>query len=478
MVKNKYLILLLGSMWVVFNIYFLPFFAWTTGIVRPWLILNGYIPYRDFTWIRAPLDLYILSNWYRVFGVNADSYRLFICFILLLITTIVFFITYNILPKLKFLPFLFFIIFLFPLFQNTEVGEILIGFWGILLLTIIFIYLDKIDNRLLFLGGLVSGLSVITKQNSGAVIPAILIIIFIDQYLRKQALSKWIKPLIHYIFGVFIPVFSFVGYLIYNQSLNDFIFFSKEIVLGSYKNAPLPQNYSLGDGLWIEIGYFVLLIPFLLFSKETKLSLQKIILLPLFVISLFPSLLPSFLSYRAFTAYPIISIVAGYDMLILINNLKKKNRILKISIILSSFIIFILFILRFINPYLMPFTNGEVFPNNYIKDYGESELKTAEWIKKNTKSNEKIISYTSDIVYLLSNRLPENKYIDFQPFTLFPTNSAKAFITKPPRTFAIDKTILDTYPDLKKWPFIDYLYKNYSLKAKFNYIEIYQFNKK
>ena len=55
-------IFLLGFTWITLNVYFLPFSVWTAGITRPWYVMHGYIPYKDFVWIRMPLDLFILSG--------------------------------------------------------------------------------------------------------------------------------------------------------------------------------------------------------------------------------------------------------------------------------------------------------------------------------------------------------------------------------------------------------------------------------
>lgn len=472
----EYIVLGLGSVWIFFNIYFLPFFAWTTGIVRSWLIMHGYLPYRDFTWMRAPFDLFFLSNWFKVFGAKPESYQLLIFTILVVISIIVYFTTRDISPRIKFIPYLFFIIFLFPLFQNPEMGEAFVGLWSILLFVNVFLYLNKRNVYILMITGLISGISLITKQNSGGLIIIMMITIILDTYLQKKGLFIYVKRCFFYILGLSIPILLLISYFLYHGGLGEFLYDSIFIVLGPYRKYPLPPGFSIGEGLWIEAAYFALLVPFLIFHKDLRLSTQKVVFLTLLIIALFPSLLPSYISYRAFTSFPIMAIIVGYNAYLFINNQNKNSRTIKRFIILISFLAFILLSLRFIPSYISSYSNQEIKLNNFIKDYGKPEYEVIDWIKKNTQKDEKIMSFTSDIVYFSSNRFPKNKYMDSQPFTLLYTDSAETYIKNPPKIFVIDQLTIDTFPDLKKWKFLNYLKNNYSLKKQFETLKIYQLN--
>ncbi len=113
------IVLLFGIGWTVLNVYFLPFAVWTLGIVRPWFIINGLLPYKDFTWIRTPLDMFLLSFWYRIFGVGATSYQLFVLLLLVVLCILVFYTTRQLFGSKFIGSFLFYIIFLFPLFKKS-----------------------------------------------------------------------------------------------------------------------------------------------------------------------------------------------------------------------------------------------------------------------------------------------------------------------------------------------------------------------
>lgn len=467
---KAYILFFLGTAWITINIYFFPFFAWTTGIAWSWMILHGLVPYRDFSDNRTHFDIFLLAGWSYFFGNNQASYQSFIYVLFLAIAALVFILSHKISPKIQIPSFIFYIIFLFPLFQNTEMDEVIVGLWILLLLAAVYKYLSKRDIRVIFLAGIISGISIITKQNSGGIVIATVAILGFDAYIQKRFFPMFLKPVIFYVAGISLPILISIAYLTYNKAFSDFIF-QVLILTSTYLANPLPPGFSMGDGLWIEIGYLVLFIPFLVYWKQTKLSIQKVIFLVLLTISLFPSLLPSFLSYRAFTVYPVIAIIAGFDMFLLMS---KKSTIIQKSIISLSFVIFIVLTLRFTNPYATSIRNEGFHFNNYIIDYGENDYQVADWVRKNTKENEKIMTSTSYIVYLLSNRLPKNKYTMFEPVMLLPYSvSSNVFISDPPSVFILEKDILETRPDLKQWPFFAYLKKNYKSVATYGINEIF-----
>lgn len=474
------IILLLGLAWIMLNIYFLPFFAWTTGIVRAWLILHGYIPYRDFVWMRTPLDLFFLSLWSKIFGVSADTYQLFVASILIIIAVFIFLIGYKISVKLKYIPFLFFIIFLFPLFQNPEMGEALVGLWSLLLFLALFYYLDKGNDKLLIISGLITGISLITKQNSGALGLGIIIAIVFDSFIQKKTLFILMRKCLYFTVGFILPILALISYYAYNKGLNDLFYYTVGVVLDKYSKEPLPPGFSRGDAMWIEAAYLALLIPFLFFWRHTKLPIQKVILFPIFITALLPSVLPSFLSYRAFTSFPIISIVAGYNIYLFNNAQMKTHRIFNKLLIAFSFAVFIVLTLRFINPYAMSIQDEGFHFKSSIKDYGKPDYEVAKWIKNNTKKDEKVMIFSNSIAYLLSDRLPLNKYIDPFPYLLYPYKKTSDVFTKqPPRIMVIDESLFHDFPDLARWPFYkSFMKKNYIEKKRFDNLIIYELSGK
>lgn len=459
---KDFLILFLGITAVTLQLFFLPFHVWDAGVARPWYMLHGLIPYRDFVWIRMPFDLFLLEGWYKILGANGFAYQLFIYFLLIVLSILVFLAGGLAMKKFHFLPFVFFNIFLFTLFQNTEEGEILIGIFNITLFIVAFLYFKKRNLWYLFIAGLVCGISFVTKQNSVLVICAFFAALLIDFLLKREKIVFFLRNVGLYFLGIAIPIFGIVLYFLLNNGLVDFLYYTLFFILGTYSRTQVNQ----GDGLLIAFSYISLLIPFVLFLKRTSLNLIVGIFLILQIFSLFPSLLPSFLSYRAFTAFPLISIVAGAILKVFIESkIGKVGR----AIILLAFVAFIFFNYTFIDSYISSITNGEFKYGQYITSYGQKELEIAGLIGENSTKDEKIISYGNEMIYVLSDRLPANKFVDPFPYLLHPyEETSKVFIDNPPKLVIYDESLPKDHIGLDKWPFIDFLHKNYDIVKRFD----------
>lgn len=467
------LLILACVVWATVNVYLLPFSVWTAGITRPWYMLHGYVPYRDFTWIRMPFDLFFLSGWYAVLGANAHAYQFFVFTLFLIIIGVLYFISRSIKPELPVYSLLFFSIFLFPLFLNTEEGEMIIGLLQLLVFSSMFFYLKKQNIAYLIIGGLLSGLSFITKQNTVFLIGAVFLCFVFDAYSKKTPLFKALTRLIIYIIGFFIPLTGVMIYFIYHHGVEDFLYYTFFIVLGPYRNSVVTQ----GDGLWIVAGYIALLIPLLFLWRRIPLiaSIKLFIIFQIF--SLFPSLLPSYLSYRAFTMFPLIAIVFGLYCSVIY---KKNNNITSVKKIFTGilFISFIFLIYRFFPPYISTIQDNGFRKDHYITDYGQAEREVANIIKNKSPKGEKIMNYGSEMIYILADRLPKNKYTDPFPYVLSPyKDTSKVFFDNPPKLVVYDISLPEYHPGLADWPFLDFLKNHYKIIGRFeNNLVLYEYS--
>lgn len=455
------LILFIGIIAITLQLFFLPFHVWDAGVARPWYMLHDYIPYRDFVWIRMPFDLFVLTGWYKIFGATGYAYQLFIYTELILLSILVFFSGRVFLKKFYYLPFFFFNVFLFPLFQNTEEGEILVGILSLLLFLTISAHFKNKRVSYVFIAGLISGLSFITKQNSALILIATFAALFFDFYINKEKIKILLRNFLIYSSGVLVPVIGIILYFIFKQGLEDFLHYTI-FFIGSYSQAYVIK----GNGLLIVFAYMSLLVPFILLFKKTALSAQSFIFLLLLIVSLFPSMFPSFLSYRAFTAYPLISIVAGILLAISIGTSIKK---MGMAVIFIGLILFIFFNKTFIDSYIISIKYGEFKYGQYLTSYGETESEIAGLIGNNSKDGDKIINYGSEMIYVLSNRLPANKHVDPFPYLLYPyEETTKVFTDNPPKLVVYDESLPNDHPGLSEWPFIDFLHNNYDIVKKFD----------
>lgn len=476
--KIYYFALILGLLIVTLNVYFLPFFPWPSGIVRPWFMMHGLIPFKDFVWQRTPLDLFILEGWYKIFGATEASYRLFAYVALLLLTLSVWLVLKSIKQKGFIFSFLFYSFLLFPLFLNAEENEILVAIFSLVLFLTLFKYFKKRNKRFILAAGIFSSLCFLTKQNSVFLGFSSLILLGIDSFLieKKKFLKSFMEKSILYSIGFLTPVILFTLYFFLQNGLSDFLYYTVVFVLGPYRNF---EPYLMhGDGIFILAAYLAIIIAFLVktFRDKSTLSTPQKLLLPFLALSLFPSLLPSYLSYRALTSFPLIAICVGYIIPFSIN----KKGLYNFVLFFTSFAIFVILISRYIGSYSQ-FINdtGFVF-GAYIKDYGKPELQVVDWLQKNTSANEKIMDYADEIIYLLSNRLPANKYV--YPFSYFLKPYDKTFsvfLNNPPKIVIYDESLPKNDSDLSNWPFIPYMKTRYALAAKFgSTLSIYKFLKK
>ena len=472
---NSSLILLIGILIITLHIYFTPFSIWTAGVSRPWLIINGFLPYRDFIWIRMPLDLFILSFWYQLFGVSSSSYQMFVFVLLLIEMSLIFFANKLFTTHIRSFAIIFFILFLFPLFMNTEEGEILIGIFSLLLGIAGFNYFKRPSTYLLIISGFLAGICLILKQNTifaFLVLPASLVL---EALIMKRQLYYALTKISIYIFVALIPYILIVIYHLMNNGLYDFFYYTI-LILGPYRNE---NSIVQGDGLLIIIGYISLLIPFLIFWKKTNLKPSMVIFLSGLIIALFLSVLPSFLSYRTFTAYGLISVVAGYDIYLFRKQGNDPGLLVRRIIIILSFVFFVIIIYPFIHSYTTSLKDNGIAPGQLITDYSNEEYEIVNWLKNNTTKQDRILNYGSEMIYVLADRFPPNKHLLPFPFELMPfERTAKIFIDNPPKFVIDDIYIPRDHPGIEKWPFMAFLHSDkYRLVKRYgDRLVLYQYN--
>ncbi len=467
---KKYLLLIVpGIFWIFFNIFLLPFQVGSEVMHRPWLILNGEVPYRDFEWIRNPLDIFLLAGVFKLFGIHAFVLRVFSLVMYLVISLTIFFGLRKESLKLAVTAFYIYIILLFPLFMNTQIGEALVSLF-ILLSVLFFWQFGKGNNaKLLFLSGVFSGAALVTKQTSIGIIGAITVTLVVF-YLKKGILKKAFV----YFFGVFISYLFLVLYLFFNNALDDYYYYAIYFNLFIYREAA--GKWGFNEGMRMLSLYASIVIPFALL-KITQIPRQIKFLIVISIIGMIPTLLPSFWSYRLNTALPLVSIAAAYVLLTLSEktNIQRKN--ISFAILIIGALSFIAFYGYFLKQYESFIKNYGISLLPYIYEDSPNDMKVAEWLAKNTSQDIKIFNTASNTIMRLSNRKHHNKYIDGLPWVYYPYDETFADITKdPPKVVVWDKNLPTNWPELKDWKFISYLHKNYTVQKSFNGIEIYFLN--
>lgn len=469
---SKFTFLFLGVLWAVINVYFLPFFPWTTGIARPWYMLHGYLPYINFTWVRNPLDLFLLSGWYGFLGATAQSYQLFVFLFYIVGIFLVFYISYFLLSPKKPIIFFFYIIFLFPLFINTEEGEIVMSVLNTLAFIVMYLFIQKGSFWRLFLVGLIGGLIYISKQNSAVNVLAILLTLCVDNYLRKRTLAEWTKTVLIFSGGVILPIAVVLFFYLINNGLDDYFYYTIVFLFGPYSK--LQPYLTRGDGLLIAASYVAVIFPFILFYKKIKIKPQLFVLLVSLTFFSMLSLLPSYLSYRALPTLPLVAIIVGFTFsLVKLSKLLTKTTL----VVFFSLILFLAFCGKFLNEYTIFIEQNGFSQKQYIYDYGENEKKVIQWLKSNTKVNEKITVFANEIIYVNAGRLPKHKYIEPFPYIMYPyEKTSKVFIEDPPGIVVYDELLDEDKMSIKNWPFIQYMKSRYEKVIQYDTLSIYRHN--
>lgn len=467
--RKKHLLLIVpGIFWIFFNIFLLPFQIGSEAMYRPWLILNGEVPYRDFEWIRNPLDIFLLAGVFKLFGMQDIVLRVFSFFMYLVISLTIFLGLRKESLKLAVTAFYVYIILLFPLFMNTQMGEALVSLF-VLLSVLFFWQFGKGSAKLLFLSGVFSGAALLTKQTSIGIIGAITITLVVF-YLKKGIFKKAFM----YLFGVFISYLFLILYLFFNNALDDYYYYAIYFNLFIYHD--VAGKWGFNEGMRMLSLYASIVIPFAL-VKITQIPKKIKFLIVISIIGMIPTLLPSFWSYRLNTALPLLSIAAAYVLLTLSEktNIHRKN--IPFTILIIGVLSFIAFYGYFLKQYESFIKNYGVSLLPYIYEDSPNDNKVAEWLSKNTSQDIKIFNTASNTIMRLSNRKHHNKYIDGLPWVYYPYDETFADITKdPPRVVVWDKNLPTNWPELKDWKFIPYLHKNYTVQKSFNEIEIYFLN--
>lgn len=474
-------ILAIGLAWILINIFYLPFFPWTDGLYRPWLILHGLVPYRDFMWIRTPFDIFFLAGLYGIFGVKEQIYQITIFFLISAISLLLLFWFPKRQLKMGMIAFIAYIILFFPLFSNSEIGEIIISLFSLLTFFFICRYNGSKKRIYFFLAGLSLGFSVVTKQTS-ALAPLLLIIYLYLSNVKLLKIDK-VKNIFIYFTGLAIPAFLLIIYLLYKNALYDFLYYG--IYFNLFIYSKWAQPWGIISSIKIIIVYFSILFPFLILDTRKIIDNKLKLVIFLLIFSLFSSVLPSFWSYRLVSTFPLICIalsvvvLEGYYLFF-----KHKKNILSKSILIISMIFFLVFFQFFLKDYVQFIKDNGFSFKQYILDYGENETGAIDWLKRNIRGNEKIFNMANNIIMLRSNHLPQNKYVDQIPVVYYPLDkSYKDIVANPPKIVVFDTSALDNplvakdwIEMYKNWKFISYLNKNYRLAKSFGTINIYMLN--
>lgn len=403
------------------------------GLVLPWLVSQGQIPYRDYLQNRGFLSEYLIALLsFFTGGPSIALYKI----VLVSIFCITAFSLFKIIKKLfgfwaGFISTFYFCLW-WPIFNKTSLRPE--TFLGVFILFIFFAFYKSIvadSNKWMFVAGMISAISLFFKQN--VLFPSAGLL-FISCYIllreKQHKIKSATKLFISYILGALIPIIAAVFYFYKNKALYDFIYLTivfpltkhgKQLGIGFSPHIFLPLRT-------IDLMNFLLMysifIPFIfLLLQKGNDKREKFLLFMVFIL---------FICIQAFN-YPHYSLEHSTPILIPLSIMYgvviskfsnytktfqlKENILSYFSLYKRTSIALIVFMVLLTGVNIVHF-----YKLKWVED-NESNIEDAEcsayhkrlgevcsWISANINKNERIYVVGNRLIYYYSRRLPTSKY--------------------------------------------------------------------
>lgn len=479
------------------------------GIVNAWRISYGDIPYRDFWTVYPPFNAYFFSFILNIFGWSVLSTRIISGFISILSSFLIYKISLKLLTKAQsFLLYFLTIVILsaIPLCLKSINIAILLSLSSIYLLIR---YFDFRKFYFLIFSSVLLAFVFYTRHDVAVfLLFSSLCSLIMDKYISEKIIFS--REL--FIF-ISIPVVSMLGYVYFgfvvgwNNLFDQLLGFQMNIYKDyRHLNYPLPftfigtfnqilQSNWLGFVFYFPIITFVLSIGSLVRINPKEYKTKWLLL---FSLTLFGMFLFILAGNRADAEHLLPSLIISLPILLVVISLYfYKNRKLILIFLLSIIMIF---------PFLKKMKSMDeayLTPHSvYIENYRTSGIslqypwgsdleKSIEFVKENTKKDEKIfvssgrhdmILHNDVAFYFLSDRKPATKYHELHPgiVTTEPIQNTIISELKRNNVKLIVKFIaINNFNEPNKscissgvYLLDNYINQNYSLVKKYGHFEI------
>ncbi|MFC1710096.1 glycosyltransferase family 39 protein [Patescibacteria group bacterium] len=359
------------------------YIAWPEMMFWPYLILKGWMPYKDIVIAHTPLLVINLSLFYKLFGVGVWQLKFYTILLIMLTDVLLFYIAKRFWSaKVAFLSLALYI----P-FQVMYEGN---GLWFDLPLTslaLLIYYLLRTKKYLL--GGMIWGVSFFTKQTAAWFVIPITVQTLIQN--RKVKFSYLIKPYIQIGLGI------------------GLVFLLVIIVLWVIGLLPSFHQWAIDYGIRVlprEKGQISLpnaklllvsLIPFsILFILPFVTKKKDWLVLVTWTIVAFMGVYPRWGLFHFQPALPFLAISGG----LVLSKLNKVGSFLKITALIYMGLVLLLF-----GKYFVRSINT---PDRFLED---DTFTVSEYINDKVGDNGEVyIMNTWDNIYVFSNTVPSSGY--------------------------------------------------------------------
>ena len=291
---------------------FTCFTAWPEMILWPYLILKGWLPYRDIAIAHTPLLLLDLTIFYKLFGLGVTQLKIFTWLYILATDLVFYWVVKKLLSGVKALVSLVMFVFLSLGFQIN-------GLWfdlGLVLPAILIFYFLK--TKKYFWVGVIWTVAFFTKQTAVLFLPAIGVWFFVSQ--RKNFKSFWpeaekiILTFLISALAVFLPLAAL-------KILPSFLTWAFQFGVYYLPRAVGQISLPTLKQLLGVASQFLIVFPYLwLFKKKSDLTLLS------FVLFLCLGAYPRWELFHFLPALPFLAIVAAE---VLVRGAQIKSNLVK-----------------------------------------------------------------------------------------------------------------------------------------------------
>lgn len=251
--------LLFVHLFLLFNT---KFTAWPEMTFWPYLMLKGWIPYKDIAVVHTPLLLYLLEGFYSIFGVGTVQLKVFTWGLILLTDLLLF----NIVGKLFDKKVSIFALAFFLPLQIFYEGN---GLWfDLLLFPLVFSAYYFLKKKRYIYSGILWGLAFLTKQT------AVWFLIPVFFTIARRPFKDWLLSVgIKFAYGLGLVLLAFGLVLLKLQIWQDF--YRWAVDFGVFTLPGLKGQISLPGlkTLIYSLFPFVFVLPFLTSKKREEKEL-------------------------------------------------------------------------------------------------------------------------------------------------------------------------------------------------------------
>jgi len=441
--------LLLFHLLLLFN---LRFTAWPEMLTWPYLMLKGWLPYRDIAIAHNPLLLVDLTIFNYIFGTGVWQLKIYTWLTILSIDLLLYWIVkkfWN--AKNAFYSLIFFI----PL-QLFYEGN---GLWFDLSLTfaalLSYYYASK---KSYFKAGVFWALAFLVKQTAFWFLLPIMINTF-----QGQSLQGGITKLKKFATGGLLVLVPFILIIWISGILPDYLFWAYKFGVGTLPRASGQVNFpELTQAIKALTPFLILLFFVLVYKGKGKISLM------VFTIAGFMGTIPRWELFHFQPALPFLAISGG-----LIVSKLRKNKNAMFSLLVLYFLTDIVLIGRFM---AREWAKGDRF-------FEPDVTKAANFIRENLNTDDEIyvLNYW-DSLYALSDTLPATKpVVPYLPWYLEYGNLKGEVIrdlkTDMPEIIVKGKYSKKELGSYRIFEIDELIERYYHLTKQLNSVEIYALNK-